>query len=119
MLTLHVLSCGHGDTLLLQMPLGKWALIDCHLPSPEALNRFYRYTDDLNISTLDYVVLPHADSDHYRGMAEVLQRFSTNGRSVRFFCDSGANHKHVRLLQEACRLPDADMKEYARLLKQS
>ena len=116
MLTLHVLSCGHGDTLLLQMPLDKWALIDCHLPSREALDRFYRYTDDLKIATFDYVVLTHADSDHYRGMADVLERFSTNGRSVRFYCDCGANYKHVRLLQEACGLPQADMKEYARLV---
>jgi beta-lactamase superfamily II metal-dependent hydrolase len=117
MLTLHVLSCGHGDTLLLQMPLGKWALIDCHLPSGEARDRFYRYTDNLKIATFDYVVLTHADSDHYRGMADVLERFSTHGRSVHFFCDSGANYKHVRLLQEACGLPEADMKEYAHLLK--
>jgi beta-lactamase superfamily II metal-dependent hydrolase len=99
------------------MPLGKWALIDCHLPSRDALHRFYRYTDNLKIATLDYVVLTHADSDHYRGMADVLERFSTNGRSIRFFCDSGANHKHVRLLQEAIGLPEADMKEYARLMR--
>jgi beta-lactamase superfamily II metal-dependent hydrolase len=98
------------------MPLGKWALIDCHLPKQEALDRFFKYTDALGITTLDYVVLTHADSDHYRGMADVLERFSSNGRSVRFFCDSGTNYKHVRLLQEACGLPPEDMKEYARLL---
>jgi len=98
------------------MPMGKWALIDCHLPSDEDLDRFYRYVDGLNIVTLDYVVLTHADSDHYFGMADVLDRFSTHGRSVRFFCTSGTNHKHIRLLQEARGLSESEMKEYARLV---
>jgi len=116
MLKLHVLSCGHGDTLLLEMPKKKWALIDCHLPGKAALQRFFQISEDLRIKTLDYVVLTHADSDHYVGMADVLEYFSTHPRAVRFYCDSGANHEHVIKLLEARQTPVDEVSEYARLI---
>jgi beta-lactamase superfamily II metal-dependent hydrolase len=115
MLTLRVLSCGHGDTLLLHLPGGKWVLIDCHLPKPSDRERFYQLTDNLGIRTFEYVVLTHADSDHYRGMTDVLLHFTSAGRSVRYFCDSGASHKHIDKLLLDRGTPKADRAEYARL----
>ena len=118
MLALYVLSCGHGDTLLLSMPQGKWALIDCHLPSEATRQRFFRFlTDDLKVRRLDYVVLTHPDFDHYRGMADVLDYFSAEGRTLGYFCGSGHNVKHVMQLQEACGVAEDDVTEYVRLVQ--
>jgi beta-lactamase superfamily II metal-dependent hydrolase len=114
---LHVLSCGHGDTLLLQMPKRKWALIDCHLPGKQALQRFFQFAQNLEIKTLDYVVLTHPDSDHYTGMADVLEHFSTAPHNVRFYCDAGASHQHVIKLLQARRRPRDEVNEYVRLIK--
>src|SRR2546428_3893 len=108
MLRLHVLSCGHGDTLLLQMPKKKWALIDCHLPGIDARNRFFQYVESLGITTLNYVVLTHPDSDHYRGMRHVLEHFSTNGRELGFYCGAGSP-THVAKLIESRGVAPADL----------
>src|SRR3954469_7476348 len=106
-LRLHVLSCGHGDTLLLEMPKEKWALIDCHLPGIEARNRFFRYVDSLGITTLDYVVLTHPDSDHYRGMRHVLEYFSQDGRKIGYYCGAGSSPTHVaKLIESRGAAPD-------------
>jgi len=116
-LKLHVLSCGHGDTLLLQMPKKKWALIDCHLPGISARERFFQYANSLGIKTLDYVVLTHPDSDHYQGMRQILEYFSSNGRELGFFCTAGSSPSHVTKLLESRGVLDADVKEYAALIR--
>jgi len=116
-LKLHVLSCGHGDTLLLQMPKKKWALVDCHLPGNETRNKFFQYTNSLAINRLDFVVLTHPDSDHYQGMREVLEYFTSSGREVGYFCTAGGSPSHIAKLLESQGVSDADVKEYAALFR--
>ena len=114
---LHVMACGHGDTLLLQMPKRKWALIDCHLPGNDARARFFKYADSLGIRRLEYIVLTHPDSDHYKGMRQVLERYASNGRAIGYFCAPGGSPTHVMKLLESRGLSDDDVEEYAALFR--
>ena len=86
---IYLMHCGQGDTLLLCLDKVKWILIDCNLPSKDAVNTFFLKLDELGILRFEIVCLSHPDKDHYSGMREVLERFTTSPRSVGTFCDSG------------------------------
>lgn len=95
----HVFACGHGDTILLRLPANRWILIDCCLQEKDGTRaRFLSYCSALGIRRLDFVFLTHPDSDHYLGMAEVLQHFASEGREVGYYCDAGTHAERVRAL---------------------
>ena len=56
-LEIHVLECGHGDTILIRLPKEKWALIDCHLPQGRIRDRFFQFVEDRHIVRLDLLCL--------------------------------------------------------------
>lgn len=102
----HILACGHGDTILLRLPgpgRDTWVLVDCYLPKKDGTRaRFFEFVESRGIVRLDYVILTHPDYDHFHGMAEVLDYFSSNGRSVGYFAEAGLNAHHVSdLLRDA------------------
>lgn len=83
---LDVFSCGHGDTLLLHLPGEKWALIDCNLRPHTTRDKLFSTFQERSVNHLDLLCLSHPDSDHYWGMADVLQHFSSGGRSLGLVC---------------------------------
>jgi beta-lactamase superfamily II metal-dependent hydrolase len=93
----HVFSCGHGDTVLLCLPGSRWLLVDCHLTKFDGTyDRFFDFLVSRTITRLEYIVLTHPDIDHFLGMTDVLEHFTSDGRSVGYWCDSGANSQQVR-----------------------
>lgn len=108
----HFFPCGHGDTILLHLPGGHWFLVDCHLTRHDGtFDRFFRFVQARDIRRLEFIVLTHPDIDHFLGMTDVLKYFTSDGRSVGYWCDSGANSQQVR-----ARLPDpAAGRRYAEL----
>jgi beta-lactamase superfamily II metal-dependent hydrolase len=91
----HLFECGQGDTILIGLPENKWALLDCHLPSRAARERFFAYTDRLGVHQLDVLFLTHSDRDHYAGMGDVVRHFTSDGRSIQYFCDIGDDPKSL------------------------
>ena len=95
----HVLACGHGDTILLHLPGDKWVLVDCYLSKYDGTrDRFFEFVESRGIRTLDFVFLTHPDYDHFHGMADVLEHFTRDGRSVGTYCDAGVDAQQVRSL---------------------
>ncbi len=74
------LDVGHGSCCLIQMPGGRRALIDGGaLSSPgfdmgERIIAPFLYAK--GISRIDDIIITHPDSDHYNGIATILQRFN-------------------------------------------
>jgi beta-lactamase superfamily II metal-dependent hydrolase len=116
-LEINILHCGQGDTILLRLFSGKWALIDCNLPRGSARIEFFKLTSGLNIKRLDLVCLTHPHDDHYTGMEEVLRHFNSEGRSVRFFCDCGTEPREVHTLLRRRNRPTSSVREYERLYR--
>lgn len=81
-LEIHILECGQGDTLLVHINQDKWALIDCNLPSGVRRAAFFRLVESLQIRRLDLVCLTHLHEDHYLGMRDVIEYFTSEGRSI-------------------------------------
>ncbi len=93
---IHLLGCGHGDTILLRLPGNRWILVDCHLRDSATRSRFFDFVKSRNIRRLEYIFQTHPDFDHFCGMVDVLNYFTRDGRSVGCWCDAGLDAVQVR-----------------------
>ena len=73
-----VLSVGHGEAVVLELPNGKTMLYDAgQISAPTAACRTISgYLWSRGITHIDAVVLSHSDIDHYNGLPGLLSRFS-------------------------------------------
>lgn len=72
-LRMHFIDVGQGDCTLIELPDDKIALIDGGNGETENTTALMRYLHKLNVNTIDYLVVTHADSDHCGGLAEVVK----------------------------------------------
>ncbi len=70
---IHFLDVGQGDSVLIELPDGKVALIDGGNGSQDAANAVLRHLNGLHIDTIDYLVVTHADADHCGSLDLVLE----------------------------------------------
>lgn len=73
-LKMHFLSVGQGDCTLLELPDGKKVMIDGGDGQKENNVCIEKYLKTQRIKKLDYVILTHADQDHYGGLENVLNQ---------------------------------------------
>lgn len=93
----YLFPCGHGDTILLRFPGDRWGLIDCHLPTDDGTRAaFFEFVATQGIGRLEWIVQTHPDFDHFHGMVEVLEYFTSEGRSVGYWCDSGLTVTEIK-----------------------
>ncbi len=71
-LRVHFLDVGQGDCTLVELPDNKILLIDGGNGSATNDKKIMRYLNALEIETIDYLVLTHADGDHAGGLDTVL-----------------------------------------------
>lgn len=74
-LRMHFVDVGQGDCTILELPDGKIAIIDGGDGSTTANRAVLRYLYALDVETIDYMILTHADQDHVGGLTEVLENF--------------------------------------------
>ena len=68
----HFLDVGQGDCEIVELPDGKIMLIDGGA-NEESATRIMRYLNALQIDTIDYLLITHADSDHCGGLKTVVK----------------------------------------------
>ncbi len=94
-----MLHCGQGDTILMRLPDNRWVMVDCYLPRQSGIRaRFFAFVQEMRINHLAMIVQTHPDFDHFHGMSEILEYFSTQGRKVDSYFDSGVGPKVVKAL---------------------
>lgn len=71
-LRIHYVDVGQGDATLIEFPDDQVMLIDGGDGSETATKSLLRYMNALKIDEIDYLILTHADVDHYGGLAAVL-----------------------------------------------
>ena len=71
-------SVGHGTSVIVRLPGGGTLLYDCGRLGwpPTAARATAGVLWEQAVDHLDAVVLSHADTDHYNGLPDLLQRFS-------------------------------------------
>lgn len=89
-------------------------LIDCHLPKSDGtFDRFLRFLSDLRVNRLDWVLLTHPDTDHFLGMKDVLDHFTSGGRSLGWWLHGGMNASEI----QALIWPDSTTKKHYEKLR--
>jgi competence protein ComEC len=88
--TIEVLDVGQGDSILIQSPEGKTALIDAGPSKNAALSILRRK----GITSLDLVAISHHHSDHYGGMDAVVRAMKP-----RYFLASRSGHSTTLYLK--------------------
>lgn len=68
------INVGQGDSILIQTPAGKNILIDGG--KTDQTTTVENYLHSVGVSTLDYVIATHADSDHIGSLDSVIKDFT-------------------------------------------
>lgn len=97
----EVLAVGHGLAVIIRTSDGGTILYDCgRMHDPSVGRRIVAPALwDRGVSRIDAVVLSHADSDHYNGLPDILERFSIKEVRVPPGFASPANPGAVQLLE--------------------
>jgi competence protein ComEC len=74
----HVLAVDHGLAVVVRSPTGQTLLYDCGKMRDPGVGRRVVAPAlwSMGIRKIDYVVLSHADEDHYDGLPDLLDRFA-------------------------------------------
>lgn len=67
------IDVGQGDCTLIITPTGKHILIDTGTPDSES--KLVDHLKEMDVETIDYLILTHPHADHIGGAAEVIDRF--------------------------------------------
>ena len=113
-LRIHFLDVGQGDATLIELPDGKTLLLDGGGESTGAGKTILRYLNALDIDTIDYLVVSHADSDHCGGLIEVVKNKKIRKAYIPP-TDPMANAQYATLYttlgKEGCEIIFSSMKE--------
>lgn len=73
-LTINFLNVGQGDCIIIELPDGKNMIIDSG-QYDKAKNAISDFATKNKITTFDYLILTHADSDHVYNMSWVIDTY--------------------------------------------
>ena len=95
-LRIHFIDVGQGDCTLIELPDGKIVLIDGGNSAKATQKKVLRHLNALDIDTIDYLVVTHADSDHCAGLNEVVKYKGVRNAFLPF-CDPDDNSAYEHL----------------------
>lgn len=72
-LIVHYIDVGQGDSILIQFPEDKVALIDGG--TREAGDKLVSYIESLGLKRIDYLIATHPHEDHIGGLPAVIRNF--------------------------------------------
>lgn len=104
-LRIHFIDVGQGDCIFLELPDGKTMLIDGGNGDSGNTTAILRYLNALEIETIDYLLLTHADSDHCGGLTKVLENKQIN-RAFLPKADTTVNKKYAEFYNELLQEED-------------
>jgi hypothetical protein len=115
-LSVHVLGAAKGESIVLQLPNGRWGVVDCYarsLNDPET-NPTLMFLRESGVEKLEFLCLTHPHDDHYRGMSQVLGEFPVE-YFWHFGAQSAAHFKQLvnYLRKEAIRTGDQEAMDNA------
>ena len=111
-LRIHFLDVGQGDSTIIELPDGKVMLLDGG--NSNASKTILRYLNALDIDTIDYLVISHADSDHCGGLDTVVKNKKIRTAYIPPTYPS-VNTQYAELysalMEEGCKIIPSSMKE--------
>ena len=76
-LQIYLFGASLGESIVLQLPNGGWAVIDCFASSPNnpQTNPAHKLLSAQGVSTLEFLCLTHPHEDHFMGMSRLIRDF--------------------------------------------
>ncbi|MBP5308650.1 MAG: MBL fold metallo-hydrolase [Clostridia bacterium] len=74
-LNIYFLDVGQGDCMIIKFPDNKTMIIDSGNVSSSNKQKIKQFTDLLNITVFDYLLLTHADADHVGNFDYVFENY--------------------------------------------
>ena len=83
-LLVHSIAVGHGTAILIEEPTGRVVLYDGGSMSggPSASKKIAQVLWKRGISSIDEIIISHADTDHFNALTGILDRFRVSMVSV-------------------------------------
>src|ERR1700678_498036 len=74
---LYLYGATEGESIALQLPSGKWGVVDSFASSLEnpATNPVYSLLKAKNVDQIEFLCLTHPHDDHFKGMSQLLHGF--------------------------------------------
>ena len=97
LLRIYLYGATRGESIALELPNGKWGVVDCFassLASP-VTNPVYALLKAKNVDQIEFLCLTHPHADHFIGMSHLLRDFTV--RQFWTFC--GLDPTDFRLLR--------------------
>jgi len=76
-LEMHVFGASLGESVVLRLPSGDWAVIDCFAgaPNDSSTNPVHRFLSSMAVKQLEFLCLTHPHEDHFMGMSRLVRDF--------------------------------------------
>lgn len=75
-LRIHFIDVGQGDCIFIELPDGKYMIIDGGDDKRKTETHMVEYISALEVTYIDYMLLTHTDSDHVGGLDKILESFA-------------------------------------------
>jgi beta-lactamase superfamily II metal-dependent hydrolase len=101
-LSVHILGAAKGESIVVQLPDGRWGVVDCYARSLDdpSSNPTISLLREQGAGELEFVCLTHPHDDHFRGMGQLLDEFP-----VKYFWYFGTQSAgHFKQLMNYVRL---------------
>jgi len=116
MVEIRFFNVGQGSSVLVSLPpknggstQRRYGLIDCNFnPKLHTDPPPLKYLKSKGVNVLEFVVLTHADMDHYLGLGTILEYYSQPGRRFKIFLQS-LSSDIIRLLSIMPRAATIDI----------
>ena len=107
----HFLDVGQGDCSIVEFPDGTVVVVDAGLETWDAKNRVTRYIRSLDPNAL-FLVITHADADHYGNMNAVLTDFTVDALYLPVIASRAEEYKRILTLAEENGVPMSVLARY-------
>ncbi len=115
----HVLAVGHGLAVIVRSPANQTMIYDCgRMGEPQVGRRVIAPALwSRGVQRIDVVILSHADSDHFNGLPDLLDRFAIREVRVPAGFGGSANPEANRLLEllKSRKVPIRDLEAGGRV----
>ena len=74
-LRVSFIDCGQADSCYIEFPDGKNMLIDAGENKADSYNSIIGFLDGEGVTTIDYFIMTHSDSDHIGGAVKIFEEY--------------------------------------------
>jgi beta-lactamase superfamily II metal-dependent hydrolase len=81
-LRIYVRGPGVGESIIIQFPNGRWAVVDCHQTKEKTQIGTIDFLKSRNVDALEFFCMTHPHEDHFKGAHQLISEFTGKIREI-------------------------------------